>query len=147
MLAAQCVTACYTTTPLGTDARPMGGASVVVDITDRGRVELGSRLGPSPLRIEGRTLAATDSTLTLAVSSVEGLRGEITQWAGESVTLARSDLSLVQTRRLDKRRTTLLAAIVVGGVVAVLVTRSLIVSGSNPADGNTKPTDPGGNAQ
>lgn len=144
-LAAHAVAACYTNTPVGMDARPVAGATVVADITDRGRVNLGSRIGASPLRVEGQATAFTDSTLTLAVASVEGVRGEVTRWSGESVTLNRSDLSLVQVRRLDRGRSVLLGAIIAGGVVAILVTRSLVVRSSGGSDGAVTQPPPGNN--
>jgi hypothetical protein len=99
------------------------------------------RWGRFPLRVEGRLTAVTDSGYTLAVQSVESVRGATTPWAGEPVTLQRSDVGTVRLRRLDRARTALGAAAAVGAVAAFLLGRSLITGGT---DGGRPrlPTDP-----
>lgn len=132
-LAARFTAACYTNIPVSTDARPVG-SPVVADITDRGRVSLGASLGPSPLRVEGRLTAASDTALTLAVTRVEGLRGESTTWTGEPVTLRTADVGLLRVRRIDRFRTALVTLAAVG-LAALALTVSLVVGGSGSGGG------------
>lgn len=130
VLAAHTVAACYTTVPLSTDARPVG-APVMLDITDAGRVRLANALGESPLRVEGRLTAATDSTYTVAVGRVEGLRGDGATWNGEPYTFRRSDVGLVRLRRVNRGRTALVILGAVGAAVLAALAISLVVQGPN----------------
>ena len=131
-LAAQLTTGCYSTIPVG--SATVGPKDVVLEITDRGRVDLDGALGASPLRVTGRLTAATDSTYTLAVREVETVRGETATWQGEAVTVRRSGVGLVQERRFSRARTALVALAAVGAIVAFLVTRSLVSSGGSDSD-------------
>lgn len=141
-LAAQLTAGCYSTVPVSTAT--VGPRDVVLEITDRGRVDLDGALGASPYRVTGRLTAASDSTYTLAVHGVESVRGEATQWQGESVTIRRSGVGLVRERRFSRARTTLAVLGVVGAIVAFVVTRSLVTSGGNdggsPTPGNPPPS-------
>lgn len=143
-LAAQTVSACYTTAPLTTDVRPVG-APVVLDITDQGRVHLGSALGESPLRVEGRLAAVSDSTYTLAVTRVEGLRGTGASWSGESYTFRREDVGRVSVRRLSRGRTAVAILGAVGTVILAAVTISLLVGGTTTAEDPSQKPPGGGN--
>ena len=131
-LAAQLTTGCYSTVPVG--AASIGPRDVVLEITDRGRVDLDGALGVSPLRVTGRLTATTDSTYTLAVRQVETVRGEAAQWQGESVTVRRSGVGLVQERRFSRGRTALAVLGVVGAIVAFVVTRSLVTGGGSDSE-------------
>lgn len=128
--ASQAVAGCYTRQPVdGGAVQP--GAVVVAAVSDRGRVDLNGTLGESPSTVEGRLTARTDSTLTLAVSQVESLRGGQTKWAGERVTLRLANIAYMQTKRLDRARTALAAAAGVAAVVAAVVGVSLAVGNRN----------------
>jgi hypothetical protein len=137
-LAAQLTSGCYSTMPVG--SATIGPKDVVLEITDRGRVDLDGALGNSPLRVVGRLTAATDSTYTLAVREVETVRGEAATWQGESVTIRRSGVGLVQERRFSRARTAIVVLGVVGAIVAFMVTRSLVSNGGGDSD----PPTPGG---
>jgi hypothetical protein len=131
-LAAQLTSGCYSTMPVG--SATVGPKDVVLELTDRGRVDLKGALGASPLRVTGRLTAATDSTYTLAVREVETVRGETATWQGEAVTVRRSSVGLVQERRFSRARTALVVLGAVGAVVAFFVTRSLISGGGSDTD-------------
>lgn len=98
------------------------GAAVATDITDQGRVALADSLGRSPDRVEGRLLAATDSSITLAVTAVSSLRGERATWTGEQITLRRASFSGLSARRLDKGRSALAGVLVVAAAAVLAVT-------------------------
>jgi hypothetical protein len=140
LLAAHALTACYTFQPVAGPA-PLN-RDVALEITDLGRARLGSSLGPFPLRLEGRLTAVTDTSYSMAVRSVESIRGGTAPWAGEVITLRSSDVSIVRRKQLNRTRTSLGSAIAVGAVVAFFVTRSLLVNGSEGEGGTPRP--PGG---
>ena len=107
---------CYQYAPLDTSSGVQAGEHVAVEITDRGRAELGDRLGSGVLRLEG-TLTRSDSVdLVLNVWRVAQISGPTTRWSGESVRLKREYASRVQTRTLNRGKTFLMAGAVVAGV-------------------------------
>lgn len=109
---------CYAYAPLDTSAGVQAGEHVAVDITDRGRVELGERLGSGVRRVEG-TLTRVDSVdLVMNVWRVAHFGSTTTsRWSGESVRFRREYASQVQTRTLNRGKTYLVA----GGAVVGLV--------------------------
>jgi hypothetical protein len=131
-LAAQLTSGCYRTVPVG--SATVGPKDVVLEITDRGRVDLDGALGASPYRVTGRLTSATDSTYTLAVREVESVRGETATWQGEAVTVRRSGVGLVQERHFSRARTALVVLATVGAIVAFVVTRSLVTGGDGGTD-------------
>jgi hypothetical protein len=131
------VAGCYTYAPLDTSARVAAGEHVAVEITDRGRAELGDRIGTGVLRLEG-TLTRTDSQdLTMNVWRVAQIGGAISRWSGESIRFKRDFVAGVQARTLNRGRTYLAAGIAVAGFV--MLARSTNLFG-NYIGGN----DPGG---
>jgi hypothetical protein len=108
---------CYQYAPLDTSAGVQAGEHVAVEITDRGRSELGDRLGAGVLRLEG-TLTRTDSAdLVMNVWRVAQIGGPTTRWSGESVRFKREYASRVQTRTLNRGRTLLVSGAAVAGLV------------------------------
>jgi hypothetical protein len=108
---------CYQYTPLDTSAGVQAGEHVAVEITDRGRAELGDRLGTGVLRLEG-TLTRTDSVnLEMNVWRVAHFSGPASRWSGESIRLRREFASRVQSRTLNRGKTYLLAGSAVVGFV------------------------------
>ena len=138
--AAAALSGCYTYRR-APESAPVG-AQVAVQINDRGRAALADSLGPSPDRVEGRLLAADDSTITLGVSAVKPRDGERTPWAGERVLLRRSSINDVLERQLSVARSVGVAAGVIGGVVAFFVTRDLI-GDSDGGDSDRRPPGSG----
>jgi len=138
--AAQAVGGCYARRPVDSGA-VAPGASVVVAISDRGRVSLNGALGEAPEAVEGRLTARTDSTLTLAVTEVESLRGGSTRWTGDPVTLRLADVAYVQTKRFDRGRSAVVAVAGLAAVAALVAGISLVVGGGGNGDG-----PPGGGA-
>ncbi|CAA9306565.1 MAG: hypothetical protein AVDCRST_MAG11-1201 [uncultured Gemmatimonadaceae bacterium] len=129
---------CYTYAPVGGTA-PSPGAQVSAEITDVGRVALADSLGPSPARVEGRLVSATDSSITLAVSGVQPLRGDRTPWAGERVTLRRTAFDRLTERRLSRGRSLIAGAIALGAAVALAVTLGIVADGNGETGERTTP--------
>jgi hypothetical protein len=111
---------------------------VALVLTDQGRVGAGPAIGSGVARVEGALLTATDSDYTLRVSQVTDIRGEVTRWSGEVVTLRRSWIGTAYQRHLSRARTYLLAGTVTAGLVAFAASRGLIFGGGpviEPAPG------------
>lgn len=125
---------CYSYVPVQTSAGVQSGEHIAVDITDRGRAELGDKLGSGVTRIEG-TLTRTDSVdIEMSVWRVAQIGGPTAQWSGESVRLKREYTSTMQTRTLNRGKTYLVAGAAVAG--AVLLTKSIGLLGFASGDGD-----------
>jgi hypothetical protein len=117
---------CYQYTPLDTTIGVQAGQHVAVEITDRGRAELGERLGSGVVRLEG-TLTRTDSSeLVMNVWRVAQIGGVIAHWSGESVRFRRDYASTVEMRTLNRGRTYLVAGGAVVGIVVFTKTFGLL---------------------
>jgi hypothetical protein len=132
------VLGCFTYAPLDTSSTVRAGEHVAVEVTDRGRVELGDRLGSGVLRIEGTLTRADTQEMVLNVWRVAMLDGGTARWSGESVRFRRDFAARVQTRTLNRPRTYLAAG--VGVVGLVLFTKAfgldgLFIGGNDPDNG------------
>jgi hypothetical protein len=134
------LTGCYTHVPVSTAAVPHG-AEVSVLVTEPGRAALAEQVGPGVRRLGGGVLERTDTTLVLAVRSVEYLDlGVTARWAGERVEVGRDFVGELRERRLSRPRTGAMAAIVAAFAVAATFV-SLTGSGGDP--GPSRPPDSG----
>jgi hypothetical protein len=134
LLLATQVAACYTTRPI--EGAPKAGATVILEVNDRGRVELVDRVGQSVERIQGQLQSVTDSGYVLRVQSVRYLNGQLNQWSGEELTMPTAFVSRARQQEFSKTRTFLLAAGITAALVAVLVQLDLVGGGDTPRDGN-----------
>jgi hypothetical protein len=113
------LTGCFHYVPASPAALP-SGTEVSVGITDRGRVALTETVGPGVRRIGGNLVETTDTTLALAVSTVEYFDLAFpARWAGERVEIPRDLISDVQERRLSRSRTALMTAVIVVAAIGV----------------------------
>lgn len=132
------VLGCYTYAPLDASTGVQAGERVAVEVTDRGRVELGERLGSGVVRLEG-TLTRTDSQdLVMNVWRVMSIGGETSRWSGESIRFRRDLAARVQMRTLNRPRTYLVAGAAVAGLVLFAKSFDLFGSftgGSDPVEG------------
>lgn len=109
-------TACYDRTPLGLSA-PAPEARVIARLTDLGAQQMAGRIGPAATEIEGYIDSATDSVWRIRLVRVDQLGGYSTRWSQELVEFPRSALNAPTERRLNKRKSWLMA-----GAVAAAVT-------------------------
>jgi hypothetical protein len=114
------LTGCYVTAPVTT--APGVGTTVVLDLTDRARVDLGDRIGPSASSIQGVVQARSDTAYLLHVSSVTYLNGQSNKWSGEPLTVPTTMVSRARTREFSRGRTTALGAAIAAALAAVFVT-------------------------
>lgn len=136
------VAGCYTYTPIAT-LEPAAGTNVSLVLSDEGRMQSMRQVGPYAMRIEGELLSTTADDLTLAVSDVVDIRGTHSKWSGESVSLPRSYVMMTYQKQFSRSKTTLFAAAVAGGIVALIASRNLLgIGGSGSSD--KLPPDPNG---
>ncbi len=76
-----------------------------------------SSVGPRVQELEGRTVAADDSTLTVAVRTITRTPGSEENWNGDAVRLPKAAIARVERRRLDPIRTGLIAGGVIGAAI------------------------------
>jgi hypothetical protein len=117
---------CYRYVPF---EHPGPSTPVSAALTDRGSVELSEAIGPSAVRIDGRLISITDTTLSLAVSKVRFRNGNANVWSGEAVTVPRTYIATLQERQFSGGRTTVLSTVVLGAVVALVTAIDLVVFG------------------
>ena len=118
---------CYQYAPLETSTGVQAGEHVAVEISDRGRSELGGRLGSGVLRLEGTLTRSDSAELEINVWRVAHINGPSSRWSGESVRFRREYASSVQTRTLNRGKTYLAAGATV--VLLVLFSRSFDLLG------------------
>lgn len=107
---------CYTTHPLM--SAPTPGTSVVLNLTDRARVQLGDQIGPSASRVSGVVQVQNDTAFVLHVSSVEYLNGKSNEWSGEPLTVPATLVSEARVREFSRARTTAIGV----GIAAAIIT-------------------------
>lgn len=134
LLLATQVAACYTTRTV--EGAPKPGATVILEVNDRGRVELVDRIGQSVERIQGELQSVTDSGYVLRVQSVRYLNGQLNQWSGEEFTMPTAYVSRARQQEFSKSRTFLLAAGLTAALVAVLAQLDLVGGGGEPRNGD-----------
>jgi hypothetical protein len=116
---------CYLYTPAQGAAPPVG-QTVLLSVSDRGRVELRERLGPGVSSIEARVADMEGDQLTLNVYGVKYISGESSRWSGESMRLNRDLVEQLWTRRLSKKRTWIAAGSAAVVITAFIATRGLL---------------------
>lgn len=129
------LTGCYSTRPLTTAPAP--GTTVVLDLNDRARVQLGDRIGPSAASIEGVVQPGSDSGYVINISSVKYLNGQTNQWSGERFTLSPTLVTQAWQREFSRSRTMSLGL----GIAAAIVTLVLKTDFLSKTGGG-QPTNP-----
>jgi hypothetical protein len=133
-------TGCYVSRPIW-NGQPVPGTEISLGLTDRGRVALSDRLGPGALTVSGRLASATDSLYVVDVTRVAYIDGgRVAKWNGESVNIAKNDVSGIAERRLSKSRSWVAAGIAAG---LLALATGIVINGTAGPDPQTKPTDGG----
>jgi hypothetical protein len=132
-------TACYVDKPITTAPAP--GQQVSLVVSDQGRVALGPQLGAGVHVVEGTLASVEGEDMMVRVARVRMLNGPTSNWSGEQVRVRRGDVAVFQERRLSKRRSFLVAGVVVAGIALFSTPRSLLGLGDD--DPVNPPPDPG----
>ena len=121
LVAGAAFSGCYSQRPL-TAPVPTLGTDVVALLTDSGTVAMGNQLGPGVTEVEGVVAEADASSWRLLMTRVDQRGGASTLWNREPVTFPRSALTNVTVRRLDRRRSWLIAGLI--ATTAILAAHS-----------------------
>lgn len=131
------VAGCYSLQPAA-GITPEIGDELAFDINDVGRVALGGTMGPEIAQVEGRLVSRENAEFLVAVTSLHTLRGGDQVWKGERVRIKSEYVGSTYQRHFSKGRTLTLGAVGVAAV-ALIVTRSLVGSGSDGDPGKLPP--------
>jgi hypothetical protein len=126
---------CYKYVPLDASARINAGEHIAVDITDRGRAELGDRIGSGVVRLEGTLAQADSQSMVMNVWRVAQIGGVTSRWSGESVQFRRDFVAGVHARTLNRAKTYLVAGSVAVGLAIFISSTDLFgsfIGGTDP---------------
>jgi hypothetical protein len=126
--------ACYSYAPLA--SAPAPGSTVSFEITDAGRVGLGSKVGAGAEQLEGVVEGQNDSAYVLRMQNVTYINGQSNQWSNERLEIGKQYVTNAKERRFSKSRTALVAAGAVVGIIAFIASRSLLGLGSDSNKGS-----------
>lgn len=129
------VAGCYSMQPVA-GPEPKAGDVVAFDISDLGRVELGSAMGPEIMQVEGRLLDLENGDYLVGVTTVRTLRRGVQVWSGEQVRIKKQYVARTYERKFSRSRTLVFGLAAAGGM-AYVFGRSLGVIG-----GGKEPTVP-----
>jgi hypothetical protein len=132
---------CYVNTPIV--ATPVPGATLDLELNDRGRVGLGESVGPAATTVEGMLQSQTDSSYMIRVSSVGYVNGQSNKWNGEALTVQKAFVKDVSVRKFSRGRSLVAAGILTAGVLVFALSRNLLGGGNTDRD----PGGGGGNGQ
>lgn len=129
---------CYATRTVTTAPAP--GTTLLLDLSDIGRVTLGDRIGQSAATIEGVLQSPGDSTYRLRVSSVKYLNGQSNRWSGESLAVPISLVSRARYREFSRSRTTAVGLGIAAALVTLFTQTNFLGSGGVEKVPNPPPT-------
>jgi hypothetical protein len=134
--------ACYRYTPTS-NATPSLGDIVRLDLTTAGMGRMSSILGRDAVAVEGSIVAVDDTSYVMSVSGTRQREDQSRlSWAGERVVIPRSAVQSIERRSLDKKKTWLVAGLVVLGAIAAKVIVSGIDALAGGDDGGIIPPPP-----
>lgn len=143
-LLALLLSGCYAQIPLESGApAPAPGTRVVIELSDQGRVGMDRQVGAEVASVEGALVSRSDTSYVLAVSAIVGLRGSVSRWQGERVTVRPEFVRRLSERRFSMGRTVVAVGVASAGFLAFVVSRSLLGGGNDGGPGKEDPP-PGG---
>lgn len=115
---------------------PVPGGDVRLTLSMRAYEVAYGPIGSAVRLIEGKLVSAGDSTIEIAVTGVTRTTGFDETWSGQQVSVARSNITSIESKRLSVPRTLgTLGAVVAGSFVA----RGAIGGGEGTSSGVKKP--------
>jgi hypothetical protein len=134
----EAASACYNEVSIGMSV-PQPQSRIVAQLTDIGADRLARAIGVGATEVEGIVAAADDSTWQLYVLRVDQRGGGSTPWNRELVTFPRSTLTNVSEKRLDKKKSWVVAGV---ATVGAFLLERLVTGAFSPGDegrGSTLP--------
>lgn len=128
-------TACYSMRPT-MQIEPRTDVEYRLELTDAARVAVQDLLGPEVRDITGKVVRRDGDDVTIAVSEVAYLRGEMRRMTGEPVHVNRQQLYAVTEKEFSVAKSLLLAGGVAVAVGVFMGSRSLFGSGQSTGNGN-----------
>ncbi|HJU74576.1 MAG TPA: hypothetical protein VJ717_12580 [Gemmatimonadaceae bacterium] len=133
-------TGCYRYVPVTTNS-PSVGEEFRAHLTEEGSTRLAPMLGAQVATVEGRVSSTNDTGYVVSVSTTTNRARVPTFWTGESVTIPRTTIQTLEARRLDRKRTWLVASVgIVGGFLMAQIFG--LFDGSAGGDGPGPPPPP-----
>lgn len=129
------VTACYKHVPV---AAPALSTRIIAQVTDTGSVVMANAIGSAATEVEGVIAGVTDAAWRLQLVRVDHRGGMSSLWQREEVAFPRIALTNVREKRLDKKRSWLVAGALTAGVVLVSKAFGGVLTGGSD-DGGTPP--------
>jgi len=129
---------CYEYGPMP-QARGNGRQTVELLLNERGRADFVDRIGPDALSLEGVLVERRDSTVAIDITSVRYINQSVTRWTGERLVVVNGQLRDIRNKRLSVSKTGFAIGSAIGGLVAFIVTRSLLGGGDSPPAGGGLP--------
>lgn len=109
-------TACYRSVPIEPGV-VTPGREVVLELTPNGSLELAPQLGAQLVSVTGRLGDVTGSRYVVSVRQTNARGGIETLWKGEQANIPKNLVTQVFERRIDKKRSWMVAGLTVVGVV------------------------------
>lgn len=128
---------CYVYTPAPTGRLPGAGEEVRAVLTDAGTAAMAPLLGDGVGYVDGRLQAASDTAVTIAVSSTTTRGGATAGWTGEKVTLRRDQVATFQQKTLSRSRSLGLGAAALAAAVGGFAAMRGAVGSSGASGGGT----------
>lgn len=132
---------CYVYVPV----QPSGlvpNTDIAVDLNDQGRVGLSPQVGPEVRRISGKLLDKSPDQIRLQVADVTFVNGTENRWTGEPIGIRSDFVGIWLAQKLSIPRTAAVGLTAAAAVGAMLITRSLLGSGTEGTDTKKGPTQP-----
>ncbi|HXF94832.1 MAG TPA: hypothetical protein VNI61_01900 [Gemmatimonadales bacterium] len=135
------LTACYTYRPATIDTLPLG-AEIRGLLATEARLTLEDSLGLGLADLRGTLVARSGDSLLVSIRSVDAGSTREGRPLYQRVALARRDVLRVDVKRLDRRRTFAVAAIVAGAAAVLLIREFRSNPGEPPCCGPPPPESP-----
>ena len=129
---------CYEYGPMS-QAPGNGRQTVELMLNERGRADFVDRLGPDALSFEGTLVGRQDSLVTVDIASVRYVNQSVSKWTGERLVVTSAQMRDIRSKRLSISKTGFAIGSAIGGIVAFIVTRSLLKGGDTPPSGSGPP--------
>lgn len=109
---------CYRSVPVEATALAPG-REVVMELSPRGTLDLAPLLGAQVNSVMGRIVDVSPTRFRLSVTQTTARGGVETLWKGENADLPREHVTSIAERRVDKKRSWIVAGITVLGAALI----------------------------
>ncbi len=108
--------ACTTYTAIDTVPAP-ASETIKLSLTDAARTQMLGALGTQVKSVEGQVRSVSDSSVTMAVEEVGRASSDAERFHGEAVTIPSRYIVSIERKRVQVRRSLLIAGAMIGGAI------------------------------